>query len=173
MALGKNKTSATIVVALLAAAVGAVHMLTGHVNESLATLTIEKIPSTTAPATPFDTKSWLQTLAPVVVERGAKVANVNGIDSVDALFKAEPAPVVPPPPAPAPPDFPSLLAGVMRVESIAGNGAFINGKFYSVGEAIKDFEYPLRGRPVVPVIVEVGRDFVIVKHGSRLTELKA
>lgn len=174
MARTTRTMSTTIVAALLAAAVGGTYLATDYVNENLSYLTIQKLPHATVTGASFDTKTWLQTLAPVLVESRKGAAMAQGSDSIDALFKTapEPAPalVAPAPPAP---DYASLLGTAMHVDSVAANGAFINGKFYSIGEPIKDFEYPANGRQIVPVIVHVTADSVVVKHGARVSELKA
>lgn len=172
----KNTNTTTILAAALACAAGAAWMLTDYVNGNLVNLTVERVPTKTVAAVPFDVKGWLKTIAPVWVPGARQSGQAEETASVDGLFKAEreveivaaSLPIVP-----QEPDYASLLPSRMQLDGLSAGGAFINGKFYRVGEPITDFEYPSAGRQVIPVIVEVKTQSVVVKHGSRLTELKA
>lgn len=172
MARKLKNTSSTIVVVLLAGAIGGTHLLTDYINESLNSLTIAALPNTDTAKSNFDTNAWLRSLAPVLVEGHSKGDLAAEPGSVDALFKAPPAPVAQTPAAPPEPDYAELLGSVMRVDGIARNGAFINGKFYNVGEPITDYEYPAKGRQITPFIAQIGAESIFVKHGSRITELR-
>lgn len=173
MARATSTSTSTILAALLAAAAFGVWTFTGFVNRNLANLPIETIPNAPGQAKPFDTKGWLKTLAPVWVQSGQSLPVQAISEPVEEVFAAAPEVTVQPaPPSPPPaPNYAALLSTVMRIDGIASEGAFVNGKFYRIGEPISDFEYPEAGRQVVPVIVSVTATTVVVRHGRHLTEL--
>jgi hypothetical protein len=175
--MAKNSVStATIVAVAFAGLAGAAWLLTDYVNANLVNLPVERVPSKLSGGQAFDVKGWLKTIAPVWVESTEKSHLVNEAESVDDLFnqsnQAVSAEEALPAPAPVEPDYASFLASRMQLDSLGEGGAFINGKFYSVGEAIYDFEYPSNGRQIVPVLLRVDKSSVTVKHGVRLTVLK-
>lgn len=176
MSMTKKANAANIAAAVLASATIGTWSLSGYVNENLAELPVKRVPGKPLsdagkPAQAFDVKS----LFPVWVASGTKVRQVEGDDSVETLFKnpAEKLEVqAPAPAAPVEPDYASLLGSRMRVDGIGEGGAFINGKFYHVGEAITDYEYPAGNRQIIPRLAEVKERSVIIIHGVHKTEIK-
>lgn len=176
MSMAKKATSANIAAAVLALATMGAWSLGGYVNENLAELPVKRVPGKPAADVGkqgklFDVKS----LFPVWVASNAKARPAEGDDSIETLFKNQPQQAevqAAPPAAPAVPDYASLLGSHMRIDGIGEDGAFINGKFYHVGEAIPDFEYPVGNRQIVPRLAEVKARSVIVVHGAHRTEIK-
>jgi len=173
----KKTNTNTILAGGLALAVFGAWSLGDYINGNLELLPVDRVPTnqTAVIAQPFDVKN----LFPVWVASSTKTQDQSGESgSVDDLF-ASTKPVAPPMEAVvadmAPPvqktDYAAVLASHMRLESLAVNGGFINGKFYRVGEDIADFEYPSGNRQVIPRLVEVRARSVIVAHGGKRTEI--
>jgi hypothetical protein len=66
------------------------------------------------------------------------------------------------------PDYFTLLNQAVKVEAVMENGAVLSGRFYALGEPVETFAYPAKnGRgTTVPVLTEVGADFVVLQEGS-------
>lgn len=177
MGVTNTTSTATIVAVAFAGLAGAAWLLTDYVNANLANLPVERVQSATAAAEVFDVKGWLKTMSPVWVESAEKSHLSNDADSVEGMFMqvrqvaAADSPAAAP--MPSEPDYAAMLPSRMQLDGLGEGGAFINGKFYRVGEEIPDFEYPSKGRQIVPVLEKIGERSATVKHGSRLTELRA
>lgn len=173
----KKANSSTVLAGALALATLCAWSLSDYVNANLEALPVKRVPSLQASGVDqFDVKN----LFPVWVANSARNrAEENGERSVDDLFKENAKDLPPtaaqleaaPAPAPALPDFAALLATHMHLEGISGNGGFVNGKFYKVGEEITDFAYPNGNQQVIPKVVEVRARSIVVAHGKKRTEI--
>lgn len=155
---------------LLAAATLAVWLAGDALTLRLAGLPVHSVAGQHRTAAPAD----LRTLFPVWV-RGSAAPAARADDGIDAVLR----PAAPAIPAPGPadgasvaPDYPALLASRLVLDGVSADGAFLNGKFYRVGAPIADFEYPLGGRQIVPVLSRVGPRSVLVLHGPHRLELR-
>lgn len=170
MVTAKKTNFSTILSAGLALAAFSVWSLGEYVNENLALLSVKALP--TAPGAKEDAKPFdVKTLFPVWVASASKAHHSDDSGSVNDLFKDQPPPSAAPA-APVEPNYAALLGSKMRLDGIGEGGAFINGKFYHVGEGITDFEYPEKARQVVPRLAEVRAKSVVVIHGKNKTEIK-
>ncbi|MQA40761.1 hypothetical protein [Rugamonas aquatica] len=155
-----------VLVALYALTIFGIWSLAEYVNVNLAGLPIKRMASKQDVQTALDVKK----LFPVWVASSERGGEVTAEGSVEQLFKAAPAVAESPAPT-AQPDYAALLASRLVLDSITASGAFINGKFYRVGEGVTDFEYPLHGKQIIPVLERLGPKSVFIVHGARRIEL--
>lgn len=149
--------------AAFALAIAGTSSLADYVNAHLAQLPVKRMASRQDAQAELD----VQKLFPVWVASSAHAKVAGAAGSVERLFQSPAANTGAAQDASVEPDYASLLGSRMVLESIAATGAFINGKFYRVGEAVPDFEYPLHGKQVVPVLAKIEERSVLITHGAR------
>lgn len=138
-----------------------------YFNDHLSQAEVKRVRTVQEVSTPFD----IQALYPVWVANTKKAVAEGGAQGIDDLFKKD-EPKVAAVVAPPEPDYSVLLGQFMKVESAANNGAFINGKFYKVGELVPEYSYPSHGKQIVPVVSAVRGNVVTIAHGKKKTDFK-
>lgn len=127
------------------------------INLRLFELTVKEAPRVDRNSVPINAKSFY----PVWVKQAAAIPPVRSegeSDSVDALFMAKQEPKIEPPKpmAPVEPDYVQMFQQRARVDGVSDDGAFVNGRFYKVGQKMEEFHFSaLNGQPVVPVIESI------------------
>lgn len=162
-AILKSRNFALFSYACMAVVLWLTWTLVDYVNENLNSVAVERVKTVQEVSVPFD----VHNLYPVEV-RAAKRGPVTPVgDDIDRAFRKDPPPMAPEPVEPPEPDYSALLQQYMLVDGIGTNGVFIHGKFYSVGEAVPEYSYPMRGRTIVPVVASVSGNTVVIKHGAK------
>ncbi len=160
---GRNATYYLYLAVLIA--IGAVWGLGNMINKRLLQLPIQELPQVTAKSVTTDTKSFYPVWAKQVA---AKRAEVNAGGEVDDFFKkreeSKPAEVAV---KPQEPDYQLTVRKSAFLQSIADNGAVINGRFYAVGAAINELAI-LRpgGAPIIPILSNVAGDKATIVVGK-------
>ncbi len=97
-------------------------------------------------------------------EKGADKGAAQGLPPSPAL--PDSAAAVPPPP---PVDHFAELAGVVRLDAVAPDGAVLNGVFYAVGAELTPYAYPDKaGKTVAPKLQSAqGHEALITEPGGR------
>jgi len=127
------------------------------INLRLFDLPVIEAPRVDSNSAPITVKSFY----PVWVKQAAAIPpghQESDVDSVDALFGQKLGPKIEPP-KPLPqiePDYMQMFQQAARVDGVSDDGAFVNGRFYKVGQKMEDFRVSgLTGQPVVPVIESI------------------
>lgn len=186
-ALPQTKFSAYYLHGLLALGIYGVWLIGNLINHQLALLPIrewinEAPVATEKPATAGagDTQSLYPIWAKAETNRKTG-RETSSAGELDALFtkKEENKPTAPASKATAP-DYASLLKQMARLQSVADNGAVINGRFYAIGERITALSTVLStpmsmpgdaGAPLVPVLAQVRSYGVTLKLGNARVSL--
>lgn len=102
--------------------------------------------------------------------------------NLDALFKKKEdktpielakVPAMPIVPAVAEIDYASAVKQLARLQSVADNGAVINGRFYAKGETISALVVVRSGKePLLPVLALVQGTSVSIKVGNKSVKLE-
>lgn len=141
------------------------YSLTTYINSNLENVSIHMMPRTQSTQKTIDVKK----LYPVWIAATKKTAESTDATSADALFREK---KVEEAPKPTGPDYPNLLASRLRADAAGTNGAFINGKYYHIGEQIKEFEYDWQGKHIIPLLSEVTPKHAVIKHGVKTDIIK-
>lgn len=169
--MNKNITRYIPIAAFVIVLAGA-YQITTIVDGEINGIRVKVAPNAPESTASFDVKDWLKNLAPVLVENRNEKKEGTAANSLDSIFASTEKPQKNTETYVAPrPNYAKLLKTAMQVDSIGKDGAFINGKFYSINEPIYDFEYPEEGRSIIPTITKVNSNSVLVTHGGTITEL--
>lgn len=161
----KNSRLYGLLIAVLAVAV--VFKLTQTVNERLRAMPVHAVSKKEVKIAELDTKN----LYPVVVrQQRAPSAESQESALVDDVFR-EKVVVQEAPAAPPPPDFTAIFAQNLRLDATTPTGAFVNGRYYQVGQPMEDLALVNGAESIVPRLVSVRGGSAVVGYGSsgRLT----
>jgi len=131
--------------------------ITGLANTKLAEIPVKAPPATAAPVPSTDTRR----IYPATAMK--PVARVKSADAdVDAVFRgrvAEAEADLDPPP----PDYSGMFQAQIQLQGIASNGAFLNGRFYVVGQAMSRLAIARAdGSQLVPKLAGLGDGYVTI-----------
>lgn len=130
--------------------------ITGLANNRLAQIPVKAPPATAAPIPSTDVRRIYPATAMKPVAQ-VKAANAD----VDAVFRSKPAPeedIAPPPP-----DYSAMFEAQIKLQGVATNGAFLNGRFYVIGQDMPRLAIARAdGTQLVPKLAGVGVDRVTV-----------
>lgn len=132
------------------------------INQRLAAITIKEVPRVAKRSMNLDAKHFYPAWVKQAVARAPPIEGAP----IDPLFRkederrAEPKPV--------PPDHAAIFRQLARIDGIANDGCFINGRFYQVGEELKSLALPLaEGGALIPVVKSVGVGKVTIALGRQ------
>lgn len=163
--------------ARLYALLGALLLLAGTwrageaINLRLVSLPVKEAPRVDKNSVPIDAKSFY----PVWVKQAAAnppIQKEGESESVEALFMEKKEPTIEQstgvPVAPDEPDYVQMFQQAARVDGVSDDGAFINGRFYKVGQKMVEFQiYGAGGQSVIPVIQSVQNGKITFRIGNK------
>jgi len=132
--MNKDNISTPMMTAFIAAALLAAHWATDTLTIRMASLPVEgTLHATRAASITPDTKIY-----PLLAETQARTTSLEFANLEMAFTRALAPPVIAPPAPPEPPKptAADIFKEHARVSAIAATGAFINGRYYHVGESI-------------------------------------
>lgn len=163
--LMKGRNAAYYLYFVVLCAIFGVWTTGNFINGRLAQLPVRELQQVPVKQVTTDTKSFY----PIWAKTAAAVkADAVAAGDVDEIFKkkedAKPASEVP---RVVEPDYPALVRQAAALQSVADNGAVINGRFYSVGASI-DALMVMRtaGQPLVPILAAVQGETVTLTVGK-------
>jgi len=168
----KFMKSMPIQLALLAAGVAVLWSGLGKINTNLAALPVLQAQHITDQAAPMQPKP----LYPVWVGkamRGPQADDGMLAGSVEDAFRpaALPDQVDQPPPEP---DYAEVLRSKVHIDGTSSNGAFVNGRFYSVGSDLDALVLDRAdGGTITPRLVAASTSRVIISAGKHQLSLTA
>lgn len=186
--------STPVIYGLLALAIYASWMAGNAINWHLAQLPVREWQQVSAKPSAINGKSLYPIWAKVALAAKDGVpSNAHTVQNdyhapgnLDALFKKKedkapielakvpaPAPAMPIMPAIAEIDYVSAVKQLARLQSVADNGAVINGRFYAKGETISALAVMRSGKePLLPVLALVQGSSVSIKVGNKSVKLE-
>jgi len=131
----------------------------------LAALPIKEVPRVDRSNVTLDAKSFY----PVWVKQAVAMARGSGASEMDALFsrKTSEEPDKLEPVKPVEPDYGEWFKRVARVDGVADDGVFVNGRFYKLGSKMQEFSFTASGgKPVTPVVESIKNGKVTFRVGQ-------
>jgi hypothetical protein len=153
--LMKGRNAAYYIYGLLLLVVFGVWSSGNFINKRLLRLPVRELQQVPVKQSMTDTKSFYPIWAKTAV---AVKADAEASGNVDDFFKKqdERKAVDVPPPQPQEPDYPTMIKQMASLQSVADNGAVINGRFYATGDRIVSLAVVRSaGQPLVPVLAAV------------------
>lgn len=152
--LMNGRNAAYYIYSLLLLAVFAVWSSGNFINKRLLQLPVRELQQVPVRQIMTDTKSFY----PIWAKTAAAVkADAEASGNVDDFFKKqEESKTVEMAPPPQEPDYPSMIKQMALLQSVADNGAVINGRFYATGDRIEALAVMRNaGQTLVPVLAAV------------------
>lgn len=146
----------------MAAAAGLLWQGLDYVGANLRQVPVKAVPPPAATATMLNAQS----LYPVLVRHEGAATPDKSMPSIDSLFVAKPANRSAVPQLPAL-DIGAIVMAQARVDGLTAQGAFINGRFYRIGEPIEALAVHDGKAIMVPVLQALGQDTVELAGGGR------
>ncbi len=180
----------SVMYGLLALAIYASWMVGNAINRHLAQLPVREWRQVSAKPSAINGKSLYPIWAKVALAAKDGVPSnphtvqndYHAAGNLDALFKKKEdktpielakVPAMPIMPAIAEIDYASTVKQLARLQSVADNGAVINGRFYAKGEAISGLAVVRSGKePLLPVLALVHGTSVSIKVGNKSVKLE-
>lgn len=163
--LMKSRNAAYYVYGLLVLLVFGIWSTGNYINKRLLQLPVRELQQVPVKPSMTDTKSFF----PIWAKTAAAVkADAEASGNVDEFFKkqeeAKPVDVVP---KVQEPDYPAMVKQMAALQSVADNGAVINGRFYATGDRVEALAVVRSaGQPLVPVLASVQAEGATLKVGA-------
>lgn len=133
---------------------------TEAINLRLARLPVVAVPQKKVVIAELNSKG----LYPVVV-RQSRAPLEGGAETVDQVFREKVEEVEPPPPPP-PPDFSAIFRSMITLDGTTPTGAFLNGRYYAIGEQLTSLAITNGGMSMTPRLVRVREGAVDLAYGT-------
>lgn len=131
--------------------------LTGMVNDKLAQIPVKAPPANAAPTPSTD----IRRIYPATAVRPSVQVQSGGAD-VDAVFRGRLAEAEEDQAEPAP-DYSAMFQQQIQLQGVASNGAFINDRFYVVGQAMPRLAVARAdGSQMIPKLAALGSGQVTI-----------
>lgn len=164
MSLSKSPALQLVIVG---AVVFGLWRVTGLANDKLAQIPVKAPPATAAPVPSTDTRRIYPATA---MKPGAQVKAADA--DADAVFRgrqaAAEADLEPPPP-----DYSAMFTAQIQLQGVASNGAFLNGRFYVIGQAMPRLAIARAdGSQLVPKLAGLGDGYVTISADGVPTTIR-
>jgi len=136
------------------------------INTRLAALPVKEAPRVDRSNVALDAKNFY----PVWVKQAVAMPRQDGASEMDALFAGKVNKPEEPklgPIRPVEPDYGEWFKQVARVDGVADDGVFVNGRFYKLGDKMQDLAFTTAGgKPVTPVVESIKGGKVTFRVGK-------
>lgn len=156
-----QKNSRLLGILLVVVVIGGAFKVTENVNDRLKAMPVFSVEKKEIKIAELDTKN----LYPVVVrQKKAALARDGQQVEIDSVFR-EKVVVVEPPPPPPPPDFGAMFRQNLALDATTPTGAFINGRYFQVGQTMDQYALTNGSESIVPRLVGVRGGSVVIGFG--------
>jgi hypothetical protein len=158
-----NLTSSPFLIVIIVGGLLLAHWVTGYFTNKMGQLPIEGAQhAARTPSITPDTRIY-----PLLAETKARITTQETASLEVAFTRALVKPVVPPPPPPEPlkPTPGDIFKENTHVSAIAGTGAYINGRYYQVGDRLNS-KVKMVGANNCTVLFTVGIESVTLLTGN-------